>query len=42
MIAGGEDPLQEEVATRCSAWRTAWTGEPGGLRAMGSKRVGQE
>ena len=44
MIAGREDPLEEEMATRCSAlaWRIACTEEPGGLRAMGSERVGQE
>ena len=30
---GGEDPLEEEVATHSSilAWRIPWTEEPGGL-----------
>ena len=34
---GGEDPLEEEMATHSSvlAWRTPWTEEPGGLRSMG-------
>ena len=38
---GGEDPLEEEVATQSSilAWRIPWTEEPGGLRSMGSQRV---
>ena len=29
---GGEDPLEEGMATHCSilAWRIAWTEEPGG------------
>ena len=33
---GGEDPLEEEVATQSSilAWRIPWTEEPGGLRSM--------
>ena len=36
---GWEDPLKEEIATHSSilAWRIPWTGEPGGLRFMGSK-----
>ena len=31
---GGEDPLEEGVATHCSilAWRIPWAEEPGGLR----------
>ena len=39
---GGEDPLEEEMATRSSiiAWRILWTEEPGGLQSMGLKRVG--
>jgi len=39
---GGEDPLEEEMATRSSilAWRIPWTEEPGGLQSMGSQRVG--
>ena len=30
---GGEDPLEEEMATHSSilAWRILWTEEPGGL-----------
>ena len=30
---GGEDPLQEEMATHSSilAWRDPWTEEPGGI-----------
>ena len=39
---GKEDPLEKEMATRCSilAWRIPWTEKPGGLRSMGSQRVG--
>ena len=39
---GGEDPLEEEMATHSStlAWRIPWTEEPGGLQSMGSQRVG--
>ena len=39
---GGEDPLEEEMATLSSilAWRIPWTEEPGGLQSMGSQRVG--
>ena len=35
---GGEDPLEEEMATHSStlAWKIPWTEEPGGLRSMGS------
>ena len=38
---GGKDPLEEGVATHCSilAWRIPWTEEPGGLQALGSRRV---
>ena len=34
---GGEDPLEEGVATHCSipAWRIPLAEEPGGLRSMG-------
>ena len=33
---GGEDPLEEEMATHCSipAWKFPWTEEPGGLQSM--------
>ena len=39
---GKEDPLEKGMATHSSvlAWRIPWTGEPGGLQSMGSKRVG--
>ena len=39
---GGEEPLEEEMATRSSvlAWRIPGMGEPGGLPSMGSHRVG--
>ena len=32
-----EDPLEKEMATHSSilAWKTPWTGEPGGLQSMG-------
>ena len=38
---GQEDPLEEEMATYSSilAWRTPWTGDPGGLQSMGSYRT---
>ena len=41
---GGEDPLQEEIATHSSilAWRISWTEEPGRLQSMGSQRVGYD
>ena len=36
---GGEDPLEEEMATHSSilAQRIPWTEEPGGLQAMRSQ-----
>ena len=39
---GGEDPLEEGMATRSSilAWRIPWTEEPGRPQAMGLQRVG--
>ena len=39
---GREDPLEEGMATQSSvlAWRIPWIEEPGGLRSMGSQRVG--
>ena len=39
---GWEDPLEKDMATHCSilAWKIAWTEEPGGLRSVGSQRVG--
>ena len=38
---GGEDPLEEEMATHSSilAWRIPWTEEPGGIQSMESQRV---
>ena len=38
---GGEDPLEEEMATHSSilAWRIPWTEEPGGLQSMGWQGV---
>ena len=34
---GGEDPLEEEMATHSNvlAWKIPWTKEPGGLQSMG-------
>ena len=39
---GQKDPLEEEMATHSSilAQKSPWTEEPGGLRSMGSQRVG--
>ena len=41
---GGEDPLEEEMATHFSilAWKIPWTEEPGGPQSMRSQRVGHE
>ena len=41
---GGEDPLEEGVATHSSilAWRNPWTEELGGLQSTGWKRVGHD
>ena len=38
---GGEDPLEEEMATHSSilAWEIPWTGKPVGLQSMGLQRV---
>ena len=38
---GGEDPLEEGMATHSSAlaWRIPWTEEPGGLQSTGSQTV---
>ena len=40
---GGEDPLEEEMATHSStlAWKTPWE-EPGRLQSIGSQRVGHD
>ena len=39
---GWEDSLEKGIATYSSilAWRIPWTEEPGGLKSMGSQRVG--
>ena len=39
---GREDALEEGMANHSSvlAWRIPWTEDPGGLRAIGSQRVG--
>ena len=39
---GREDPLEKEMATRSStlAWNVPWMKDPGGLRSVGSQRVG--
>ena len=41
---GGEDPLEEEMATHFSilAGITSWTEEPDVLQSMGSQRVGHD
>ena len=42
---GQEDPLEKEIATRCSilAWRIPWTEEPGGLYIVHAvARVGHD
>ena len=41
-VPGQEDSLEEVMAPHCSipAWRILWTEEPGGLRSIGSQRVG--
>ena len=39
-----EDPLEEGMAThsRILVWRIPWTEESGGLKSMGSQRVGRD
>ena len=39
-----EDPLEKGMVAYFSilAWRIPWTGEPGGLQSMGSRRVGHD
>ena len=41
---GGEDPLEEEMATHFGilAWKIPWTEEPGGSQSMRSQRVGHD
>ena len=40
LILGWEYPLKKEMATHSSilAWDIPWTGEPGWLQSMGSKK----
>ena len=39
---GWEDPLEMGMATHSSilTWKIPWTEEPGGVRSIGSERVG--
>ena len=41
---GGEDPLQEGLATHSSvlAGKIPWTEDPGALQSMGLQRVGHD
>ena len=41
---GREDPMEKEMATHSStlAWKIPWMEEPGGLKSMGSQRVGHD
>ena len=41
---GGEDPLEEEMATDSSilAWKIPWTEEPGGPQSIGSQSIRQD
>ena len=41
---GGEDPLEEGMATRSCilAWKIPWREEPGRLQSMESHRVGHD
>ena len=41
---GGEDPLEEEMATHSSipAWKFPWTEEPAELQSVGSQRFGHD
>ena len=41
---GGEDPLEEEMATHSSipAWEIPWREEPGGLQSMELQKVRQD
>ena len=43
-LLGGEDPLEEEMATHSSilSQKIPWTEEPGGLPSMGLQRVGHD
>ena len=39
-----EDPLEKGKAAHSSiwAWRIPWTEEPGGLKSVGSQRIGRD
>ena len=41
---GGEDPLEEEMATHSSilTWKIPWIEEPGRLQSMGLQRGGHD
>ena len=41
---GWEDNLEKEMATHSSipAWRIPWTEEPGGLKSIGSQKLGHD
>ena len=41
---GWADPQEKEKATHSTilAWEISWTEEPGGLRSMGSQRIGYD
>ena len=41
---GREDPMEKEMAIHSStlAWKIPWMEEPGGLKSMGSQRVGHD
>ena len=41
---GQEDPLEKEMATHSGilAWEIPWTEEPGGLKSVGSQRIGRD
>ena len=43
-VPGLEDPPEGGHAAHSSvvAWRIPWTGEPGGLRSIGSQSVGRD
>ena len=41
---GGADPLEKEMTSQSSilAWKTPWTGKPGGLQSMLLHRAGHD
>ena len=41
LLLGGEDPLEEEMATHSNslAWKIPWTEEPGRLQSLGSQEL---